>query len=88
MATHKSSEKRARQDVKKQANNQKTLNSVRTFEKKVRTAIAAKDAKSAQELLKSFSSKMDKAASKGVIHAKTAARKVSRISAQISALAK
>jgi small subunit ribosomal protein S20 len=88
VATHKSSEKRARQDVKKQANNQKTLNSVRTFEKKLRTAIAAKDAKSAQDFLKNFSSKIDKAASKGVVHAKTAARKISRISAQVSALTK
>ena len=88
MATHKSSEKRARQDKKKSANNLKTLNSVRTFEKKLRTAIAAKDSKSAPELLKSFSSKIDSAATKGVLHAKTAARKISRLSKQVSSLAK
>lgn len=88
MATHKSSEKRARQDVKKQAQNQKTLNSVRTFEKKLRTAIASKDAKVAQDSLKNFASKIDKAASKGVIPSKTASRKISRVSAQVSALGK
>lgn len=88
MATHKSSEKRARQDIKKSANNQKTLSSVRTAEKKLRTAIASKDVKSATELLKKFSSTIDKAASKGVVHAKTAARKVSRVSTQISSLSK
>jgi small subunit ribosomal protein S20 len=88
VATHKSSEKRARQDIKKSANNLKTMNSVRTFEKKVRTAITAKDTKGAQEALKSFVSKIGKAASKGVIPKQTASRKVSRISKQISALTK
>ncbi|MES2768727.1 MAG: 30S ribosomal protein S20 [Bdellovibrionota bacterium] len=86
MATHKSSEKRARQDIKKSANNQKTLSSVRTAEKKLRTAIASKDAKTAAELLKKFSSTIDKASSKGVIPAKTASRKISRVSTQISSL--
>lgn len=88
MATHKSSEKRARQDIKKSATNQKTLNGVRTAEKKLRTAIASKDAKTATDLLKNFSSKIDKAASKGVLHAKTAARKVARVSKQVSTLSK
>lgn len=86
VATHKSSEKRARQDIKKSANNQKTLGGVRTAEKKLRTAITAKDSKNAQELLKVYSSKVDKAASKGVVHAKTASRKVSRLSTQVSSL--
>jgi len=86
VATHKSSEKRARQDIKKTANNQKTLGAVRTAEKKLRTAIASKDAKTSTELLKKFSSTIDKAASKGVIPAKTASRKISRVSAQISSL--
>jgi small subunit ribosomal protein S20 len=88
LATHKSSEKRARQDIKKSANNLKTMNTVRTYEKKLRTAIAAKDAKGAQAALTSFTSKIDKAATKGVIAAKTASRKVSRISKQVSALTK
>ena len=86
MATHKSSEKRARQDIKKSANNQKTLSGVRTAEKKLRTAISAKDAKGAADLLKVYASKIDKAASKGVVHAKTASRKISRLSTQTSSL--
>ncbi len=88
MATHKSSEKRARQDIKKYARNQRTLTTVRTFEKKVRSAISTKDVKAAQDFLKMFSSKIDKAATKGVVHAKTAARKISRLSNQISSLSK
>ncbi len=86
MATHKSSEKRARQDIKKSANNQKTLGAVRTAEKKLRTALAAKDAKASAELLKAYASRVDKAASKGVVHAKTASRKIARLSKQASAL--
>lgn len=88
MATHKSSEKRARQDIKKSANNLKTLNSVRTAEKKLRTAIAAKDSKTAPALLKAYTSRVDKASTKGVVHAKTASRKISRLSKQVSSFAK
>lgn len=88
MATHKSSEKRARQDIKKAARNSRTMSSVRTIEKKLKTAIAAKDAKLAPELLKNFSSRIDKAATKGVVPAKTASRKISRLSSQVFALSK
>jgi small subunit ribosomal protein S20 len=86
LATHKSSEKRARQAVKISARNVQTKNSVRTFEKKVRAAITAKDAKTAQTLLKEYTSKAGKAAQKGVIHDKAHARTISRLSAQVSAL--
>lgn len=64
------------------------MNTVRTFEKKLRTAIAAKDAKAAKAGLLAYTSKIDKAASKGVIAVKTASRKISRISKQVSALTK
>lgn len=80
MANHKSSEKRARQDIKKNARNRSTKNSVRTWEKKLRTAVASKDKNAAQELLKSFMSKIGKAAEKGVLKKTNAARKISRLS--------
>jgi small subunit ribosomal protein S20 len=86
LATHKSSEKRARQATKISARNTQTKNSVRSFEKKVRTAIAAKDAKAAQQLLKDYTSKAGKAAQKGVIHPKAISRTISRLASQISAL--
>ncbi len=86
MATHKSSEKRARQDLKRSARNKAHLNSVKTWEKKVRTAIASKDAKAALLLLKDFTSVVGKAAQKGAVSVKSASRKVSRISQQISGL--
>jgi small subunit ribosomal protein S20 len=61
-----------------------TNQSVRTFEKKLRTAIASGDKKAAEQALREYMSKAQKAATKGVMHAKTAARKLSRISKQAS----
>jgi len=86
LAQHKSSEKRARQSLKISTRNTQTKNAVRSWEKKLRTAIAAKDSAKAQELLKDFSSKIGKAAQKGIIHNKSASRKISRLSAQIAGL--
>ena len=87
MANHKSAAKRARQSVKRNARNTTALSSVRTFERKLRTAIAAGDKKGAQDALKAYMSKAQKAATKGVMHAKTAARKLSRLSQQTSKVA-
>jgi len=86
LATHKSSEKRARQSIKRSARNASTLKSVKTAQKKVETLLTAKDKKAAAALLSSFASTMGKAAQKGAIHKKAAARKISRVSKQISAL--
>ncbi len=83
MATHKSAEKRARQSIKRNARNSQTIGSVRTFEKKLRTAIAAGDQKAAVGLLTDYMSKMSKAAVKGVVHGKTASRKIGRLSERV-----
>ena len=84
MANHKSAEKRARQTIKRNAQNTQTITSVRTFEKKLRTALADGDKKGAEAALKEYMSKVAKAATKGAVHARTAARKVSRLSKQVS----
>ncbi len=84
MATHKSAEKRARQSTKRAARNTSIKSALKTFEKKVRSAYQKKDAKAALSALKTFVSELDKAASKGVIHARNAARKVSRLSKLVS----
>ncbi len=86
MANHKSAQKRARQSLKTRARNSQAKSAVRTWEKKLRKAVTDKDTKAAQELLRTFTSKIDSAAQKGIVHVKAASRKVSRISAQISAL--
>ena len=87
MANHKSAAKRARQAVRKNKNNRDTISTVRTWEKKIRTAIAAADKSTAQTLMATYMSKIDRAAAKGAMHAKTAARKVSRLASRVSALA-
>jgi small subunit ribosomal protein S20 len=85
LATHKSAEKRARQAVKKNARNTQNLGAVRTIEKKIKSLVALGDNKTASGLLSELMSKSGKAAAKGAINAKTASRRIGRLSARISA---
>lgn len=86
MATHKSAAKRARQSVRKNARNKRTMNSVRTLEKKIRGLMAGGKGKEAQELVSEYMSSVGKAAAKGVVKAKTASRKIGRIASRISGM--
>lgn len=88
MATHKSAEKRARQAVRKNAVNRKIRSQVRTAETKIRGLISKKDKKAAEEAMNAFMSAVAKAAQKGVIHARQAARRIARVSSQVSGLGK
>jgi len=86
LANHASALKRARQNLKRSARNRAYRTRVRTVVKQVRQAIEAGDATAAQDALSKAVPVIDKAASKGVLHKKNASRKVSRLSAQVSAL--
>ncbi|MCB9073060.1 MAG: 30S ribosomal protein S20 [Bdellovibrionaceae bacterium] len=86
MANIKSAEKKARQALVRRARNNQTTGTVRTAEKKVRTAAAAGDKAKATELLKEYSSAVGKAAKKGVVKKQTASRKISRLSLMINKL--
>lgn len=86
MANHKSAIKRARQSLRRQAINSKTLGEIRTIEKKLTKAIASKDKASSGQLLITYMSRMDKAAQKGRVHNSTASRKISRLSKRVSAI--
>ena len=83
MANVQSAEKRNRQRIKRRARNQGHLSTMRTFVKRVRTAIEAKDGKLA-EVLKNAVQVIDKAAQKGVIDRKTASRKISRLTKSVN----
>ena len=85
MANHKSAAKRARQSVRKSTQNSNALGSVRTAEKKLRAALAGGDKAGAATLLNTYMSKVSKAATKGVLHAKTAARKIGRLAERVHA---
>jgi small subunit ribosomal protein S20 len=63
--------------------NKSVKTTLKTLEKKMRAAKAAGE--DAQELMKQTQSAVHKAAQKGIIHKKTASRKISRLSKLVSA---
>jgi small subunit ribosomal protein S20 len=80
VATHKSSEKRARQTIVKNARNRSYLSSVRTALKKFRAALSeGTDQKTVEGLFKAAQKHLDMAASKGLLHRNNAARNISRM---------
>ena len=86
MPHHKSAEKRLRQTEKRTAINGARLSRVRTFVKKVETAIATGDKEMAQSAFRLAQPELHRATTKGVMHRNTVARKLSRLAAQINAL--
>lgn len=72
--------------MRKNAKNRKTRSTVRTVEKQIRDLIVKKDKKAAEALLASFMGVVGKAAQKGVIHTRNAARRISRVSEQLASL--
>ncbi|HEV8031025.1 MAG TPA: 30S ribosomal protein S20 [Stellaceae bacterium] len=86
MPHHKSAEKRLRQTEKRTVINRSRLSRVRTFVKKVETAIATGDKAAAQSAFQQAQPEMHRATNKGVLHRNTVARKLSRLAARINAL--
>lgn len=87
MANIKSAKKRILVTETRTARNKAIRSKVKTSIKKVEAAIAAGDKAAAQANLVNAISEIEKAASKGVYHKNNAARKVSRISKAVSAMA-
>lgn len=86
MATHVSAEKRIRQTARRTTVNRARLSRLRSFVKKVETAIAAGDKAAAREALKAAQPELQRGAQRGVMHRNTVARKLSRLSARVKAL--
>lgn len=86
MANTASARKRIRQTVTRTARNQARKSRMRTFVKKVESAIASGDKAAAAVALHDAQPEMQRASGKGVIHANTVARKLSRLSARIKSL--
>jgi small subunit ribosomal protein S20 len=86
MANTASARKRIRQTAKRTARNQARKSRMRTFVKKVEMACASGNQEAAREALKAAQPEMQRAATKGVIHKNTVARKLSRLAARIKAL--
>ena len=84
MANHKSAEKRNRQNKIRNARNSHIRSTMRSFVKKLRTAIAEGDMETANAVLEKAIPYIDKAATKGVIHKATASRKIGRLAKLVS----
>jgi small subunit ribosomal protein S20 len=86
LATHLSAIKRARQNEKRRLRNLNIKSTVRSSIKKVRAAVEKKDEEGARKALLSAVSLIQKAHSKGVFHANTSARKISRLTREVNGL--
>ena len=87
MANVASAEKRNRQRLKRRTRNVTHLSKLRTYVKRVLTAVEAKD-KKAKDVLAEAIQVIDKAAQHGVIKRETASRKISRLTKFVNASAK
>ena len=87
MATTKSAKKAARQAVRRTEVNKSRKSRAHTAVRKVEEAIAAGNKGAAAEALKAAQPVLVRNAQKGVLHKKTASRKVSRLSARVKAMA-
>ncbi len=87
MANTASARKRIRQTERRTERNHARKSRMRTFVKKVETAIASGDKDQAAAAFKAAQPEMQRAAGKGVIHRNTVARRLSRLAKRIKALA-
>ena len=86
MANHKSAEKRFRQTVARTEVNRARVSRIRTFTKKVESAIESGDKTAAAEAFKEAQPELMRGVTRGVVHLNTISRKLSRLSARIKAL--
>ncbi|WP_164157712.1 30S ribosomal protein S20 [Sandarakinorhabdus rubra] len=87
MANTPQAEKRIRRNDRRAAVNKARVSRIRTFVKKVEASLAAGDAAAAAEALKAAQPEMMRGVSKGVLHKNTVARKISRLTSRVKALA-
>jgi small subunit ribosomal protein S20 len=79
MANLKSQIKRNRQNAKRAERNKAVRTALKTSTKKVRTGAGGGDAEEATARQREAARALDKAASKGIVHNRTAARRKSRL---------
>ena len=87
MANSPQSKKRARQIVARTAVNKARRSRIRTFLRKVEEAIASGDKSAASAALQAAQPELMRGVTKGIMHKNTAARKMSRLSARVKAIA-
>ena len=88
MPNHKSAEKRIRQNEKRRAINRGHRTRVRSYIKKLRTALASGEKQQIDQILPEAISIIDKSVQKGVMHQNAAARYKSRLTVKANQAAK
>lgn len=86
MIVHQSAIKRSRQALKRRARNAAVKSSIKTAAKAVLNLVGAKDAEGAKAALAKAVPAIAKASAKGVIHKRTAARRISRLTRKVNSL--
>jgi small subunit ribosomal protein S20 len=86
MANSPQAKKRIRVTASKTAINRSRVSRIRTFVKNVEEALAGGDATAAAAALKVAEPEVMRGVNKGVMHQKTASRKISRLTKRVKAL--
>lgn len=84
MPQRKAGAKSLRSDKKRRLRNIAVKGDLKKSLKKIQSLLAAKNTEEAKKYFKEISSKLDKAASKGIIKKKTADRKKSRLAIRVN----
>ena len=87
MANSPQAKKRIRRNDRRAEINKSRVSRIRTFIRKVEDAISAGDKPAAADALKEAQPEIMRGVTKGVMHKKTASRKVSRMAKAVKAIA-
>jgi small subunit ribosomal protein S20 len=87
MANTPQAEKRIRRNDRRAAVNKARVSRIRTFVKKVESSLAVGDGVAEDEARNPPQPEMMRGVSKGVLHKNTVARKISRLTSRVKALA-
>ena len=87
MANTPQAKKRIRRNARRTTINRTRVSRIRTFVKQVESALEAGDKDQALEAIRKVQPELLRGVAKGVIHKNTAARKISRLTRRIAALA-
>ena len=86
MANTPQARKRIRRNERRAEINGNRLGRIRTFVKKVESALAGGDKEAAAEALRAAQPELARGVARGVLHKNTASRKLSRLTKRVSAL--
>jgi len=86
MPVHNAAYKSIRSDIKKRSRNERVNSELKTRTKKLEDLISLGKKDEAAKYFKLVCAKYSKAASKGIVHKKTASRKISRLAKRINAI--